>query len=301
MTLLQQIEALEKKTSELKRSREALEASQSPQSEDGSEPEKEEDRSKLPKVLGDESKEKILVDQVKSMPFGKDMPKSMPCGMGAGCGMGGGMVGSTGSMGSGMPGMPSMPGLPSGPGSSGPPLEHRERHPKAGPEHHPHPSVLPPPSPPGKSGLKGDGDDMQEQVMLQMQMQMQMMMMGAMMGSMLGEGDEKKGKKKKKKKGAEDDLPPGPSSDMSHPSYRPLGMENVPGITDRRFEGRITMWFEDKGYGFIGNEELKQRFNGMDVFLQASQKRHFGQGDAVTFNIFKNHRGQPQATELRAA
>ena len=95
----------------------------------------------------------------------------------------------------------------------------------------------------------GEGDDMQQQMMLQMQMQMQMMMMGAMMGSMLGENDDKKkGKKRKKDKTNDvndaDDLPPGPSSDMSHPSYRPPDMEQIPGITDRRFEGRITMWFE---------------------------------------------------------
>ncbi len=57
---------------------------------------------------------------------------------------------------------------------------------------------------------------------------------------------------------------------------------------------------QDKGYGFIGNEELKQRFNGMDVFLQVNQKRHFEQGDFVAFSVFKNKRGQPQATELRA-
>lgn len=92
---------------------------------------------------------------------------------------------------------------------------------------------------------KGESGDVQDQVMLQMQMQMQMMMMGAMMGSMLGEGDEKKAKKRKKdKKNEDDDLPPGPSSDMSHPSYRPPDMEHMPGITDRRFEGRITSWFE---------------------------------------------------------
>lgn len=57
---------------------------------------------------------------------------------------------------------------------------------------------------------------------------------------------------------------------------------------------------QDKGYGFIGNDELKQRFNGMDVFLQTNQKRHFEQGDFVAFSVFKNKRGQPQATELRA-
>mmetsp|Transcript_66271 Transcript_66271/g.155998 ORF Transcript_66271/g.155998 Transcript_66271/m.155998 type:complete len:184 (+) Transcript_66271:3-554(+) len=158
------------------------------------------------------------------------------------------------------------------------------------------PSGGPTDSPPG------DGDEVQNQVMLQMQMQMQMMMMGAMMGSMLGEGDEKKGKKRKKDKKQEvDDLPPGPSSDMNHPSYRPPDMEQMPGVTDRRFEGRITMWVEDKGYGFIGNDELKQKFHGMDVFLHMSQKRHFNQGDVVTFSVFKNYRGQPQATELRAA
>lgn len=99
---------------------------------------------------------------------------------------------------------------------------------------------------PDKGKGKGEGGDVQDQVMLQMQMQMQMMMMGAMMGSMLGEGDEKADKKgkKRKKKNEEDDLPLGSSSDASHPSYRPPDMEHMPGITDKRFEGKITMWFE---------------------------------------------------------
>ena len=92
-------------------------------------------------------------------------------------------------------------------------------------------------------GMKPEGGEVQNQVMLQMQMQMQMMMMQAMMGSVLGEGEEGKKKKRKKDK-KDDDLPPGSSSDMSHPSYRPSDMEQMPGITDRRFEGRITMWLE---------------------------------------------------------
>ena len=110
---------------------------------------------------------------------------------------------------------------------------------------------------PGMGGLdkgkEGEGDEVQQQVMLQMQMQMQMMMMGAMMGSMLGEGDDKdkdkKSKKRKKDKQNETDdgLPPGSSNDMSHPSYRPQEMEPIPGVTDRRFEGRITMWLEAGG------------------------------------------------------
>lgn len=385
-TLLQQIEALEKRTSELKRSREALEASHRPEEKERKEPRvkevhedgksEEEDRSKLPQVVGDENKQAILVDPRRwarerlathlreqgkeleqsgehkekeqkkpkafdalgdgdgsvapgipkanapgtmakasnmmkgsapnpssmgavakggplpgslGMPFqakgampcganGGILPKALgPCGGPAGCGgLGGGCggCGMGGSMGSGM----GLPGPMGGPNACG-----------GGPD----------------KGKEGEGDEMQQQVMLQMQMQMQMMMMGAMMGSMLGEGDDKEGKKSKKQKKAkkegDDGLPPGSSNDMSHPSYRPHDMEQIPGVTDQRFEGRITMWLEDKGYGFIGNEELKQRFNGMDVFLHVNQKRHFGQGDAVKFSVFKNYRGQPQATELRNA
>eukprot|EP00438_Fugacium_kawagutii_P021757 Skav204652 [mRNA] locus=scaffold949:93319:98221:- [translate_table: standard] len=373
-TLLQQIEALEKRTSELKRSRAALEHKDEEKEEKENKERKrnsdaeadgkseDEDRSKLPQVVGDESKTAILSDPrgwarerlaASLREKGKDLeqrtdrhgeepktfdappippgdsdamgnakpsapgtmakatgmmkapnpmmaqgavakgaslapplaplaPLSMPLAMppfqakGAmPCGLNGGVLPKALGPGPKMPGMPGMdlpcgaglPGLGSmgcgGCGACGGSMG----------------------SGVGKGDGKGEGGDVQDQVMLQMQMQMQMMMMGAMMGSMLGEGeDEKKGKKKKKnKKEQDDDLPPGPSSDSSHPSYRPPDMEHMPGITDRRFEGRITMWFEagrmsfrffnsvrsnlnqDKGYGFIGNEELKQRFNGMDV------------------------------------
>ncbi|CAJ1371071.1 unnamed protein product [Effrenium voratum] len=77
------------------------------------------------------------------------------------------------------------------------------------------------------------------------------------------------------------EIPPGPSSNINHPNYRPPDVEPIPGITDRRWEGRIKMWFEDKGYGFISNEELKKRFNDLDVFLHLNQKRHFKRGDTV--------------------
>ncbi|CAE7228747.1 unnamed protein product [Symbiodinium sp. CCMP2592] len=445
-TLLQQIEALEKRTSDLKRSREALEASHKKQQEeskhgagqdaeqthtkaDGApvgkipEGEDEEDRNKLPQVLGDESKQAILVDprrwarerlatalreqgeeleqkQKASSPSpasagaaptpptpastaegqaaATTSPGTVPPKMNAAVGESDGsaavaakasapgtLAKATSMMKGGMPNPSSMgavakgappigagfPALPTA--SSGLPMATLPLPCGSGPNG----AVLPKsfmPKVPGMPGLdmgcggssmpcmggctggggmgpgplgnmggglcpagpaggtgptsgspEGEGDEMQQQMMLQMQMQMQMMMMGAMMGSMLGENDDKKkGKKRKKDKGIDlhdvDDLPPGASSDANHPSYRPPDMEQMPGITDRRFEGRITMWFEDKGYGFIGNDELKQKFNGMDVFLQKNQKRHFSQGDQVIFSVFKNYRGQPQATELRA-
>lgn len=96
-----------------------------------------------------------------------------------------------------------------------------------------------------------------------------------------------------------DEVAPGPSPNVHHPNYRPNDMELVPGLTDRRFEGRLTLWFEDKGYGFIESEEIKKMFPDMDVFLHQNQRRHFNRGDYVSFSVFLNFRGKPQGTELR--
>jgi len=205
--------------------------------------------------------------------------------MGLGCGMG------KGALGNGM--MPPAPGGPAAaPGGMNPPMGGA------------------PASGAGGEEKEETAEELQDMVQMQMQMQMQMMMMGAMMGKMMGEdGEEKGGKKKKKKKGAAadeaapqgdmDDLPAGPSPNAEHPCYRPADAPTIPGVSDKRFEGQIKMWFEEKGYGFIDQPELKMKFNGMDVFLQNHQKRHFEKGDFVSFSVFKNYRGQPQATELR--
>lgn len=99
---------------------------------------------------------------------------------------------------------------------------------------------------------------------------------------------------------SEDEAAPlGPSSDVSHPNYRPAEMEAIPGVTDRRFEGKLKLWFEEKGYGFIESEELRKIYPDVDVFLHQNQKRHFEKGDSITFSIFMNFRGRPQGTELR--
>lgn len=174
------------------------------------------------------------------------------------------------------------------------------------------------------AGCMGAGGcQMMPQMMMnpmgQMQQMNQMMMMQAMMGQMTQGGSACSGlmmpqptnaalaqvaaQKVEEEEDRDDDVPPGPSTTLNHPNYRPPDMEQVAGVTDKRFEGRIKMWFEDKSYGFIATDGLKEvpRFHGMDVFLHLSQKRHFKRGDSVTFNVFVNYRGQPQATELRRA
>jgi len=96
-----------------------------------------------------------------------------------------------------------------------------------------------------------------------------------------------------------DSDPLGPSHSVQHPNYRPPDAEPLLGITDRRFEGKLKLWFEEKGYGFIVCEGLKWKFPDVDVFLHQNQKRHFAKGATVSFGVFVNYRGKPQATELR--
>jgi len=97
----------------------------------------------------------------------------------------------------------------------------------------------------------------------------------------------------------DEDVRPGPSSNSAHPNYRPPEMKHVPGVTDSRFEGRLKLWFEDKGYGFIECEDLKKVYTDIDVFLHENQRRHFNRGDWLSFSVFLNYRGKPQGTELR--
>merc|ERR1719491_2313784 len=94
---------------------------------------------------------------------------------------------------------------------------------------------------------------------------------------------------------------PGPSANVHHPNYRPPDMEIVPGLTDKRYEGILKLWFEDKAFGFIECSEIrgKGKYPDGDVFLHQNQRRHFGRGDHISFNVFLNFKGRPQATELR--
>eukprot|EP00913_Durusdinium_trenchii_P017844 g16768.t1 len=68
---------------------------------------------------------------------------------------------------------------------------------------------------------------------------------------------------------------------------------------DQRFEGQIVKYLVDKGYGFIRCQELRQsRYPDRDIFLHQKQLGNFKEGDAVSFGIFLNRDGKPQATEL---
>jgi len=156
---------------------------------------------------------------------------------------------------------------------------------------------------------------MQQMQMMQMQqMQLQqMMMMGNMMGnmmmggggscspmSMMGGQVQATQSQPVQEQEEEIDIPAGASSTVGHPNYRPPDAETVPGVTDKRFEGRIRLWWDAKGHGLIECEEVRLKFPGQDgVFLHDSQRRHFKKGDAVSFGVFVNFRGRPQATELR--
>merc|ERR1712190_628669 len=90
-------------------------------------------------------------------------------------------------------------------------------------------------------------------------------------------------------------------SDVNSPAYRPPNTEPIFGVTDRRWEGYIRLFIEDSihGYGFIKCKELQEKFPDKDVFLHRNQRNGFNQGDTVTFAVFMNYRGMPQATDLR--
>eukprot|EP00930_Biecheleria_cincta_P095811 TRINITY_DN8771_c0_g2_i1.p1 TRINITY_DN8771_c0_g2~~TRINITY_DN8771_c0_g2_i1.p1 ORF type:complete len:174 (-),score=35.64 TRINITY_DN8771_c0_g2_i1:784-1305(-) len=98
----------------------------------------------------------------------------------------------------------------------------------------------------------------------------------------------------------EEEIPAGVSHNVNHPNYRPPDMDHVPGVTDKRFTGKIKFWFENKGFGFIESHEFKKVFGGdSDVFLHHFQKHTHQRGDLVSFSVFTNFRGKPQGTELR--
>jgi len=74
--------------------------------------------------------------------------------------------------------------------------------------------------------------------------------------------------------------------------------QTVAGLTDRRFEGQIVKYLMDKGFGFIRCQELRQRFPDRDIFVHQKQLGNFKEGENVSFGVFLNRDGKPQATEL---
>lgn len=85
---------------------------------------------------------------------------------------------------------------------------------------------------------------------------------------------------------------------QQHYPSRPPNMVPVPGLTDRRFEGVIQTFRQDKGFGFIKCAELKVLFPDKDVFLHNKQLSNYQEGSAVSFSVSLNKQGKPQAMEL---
>mmetsp|Transcript_19310 Transcript_19310/g.34962 ORF Transcript_19310/g.34962 Transcript_19310/m.34962 type:complete len:191 (-) Transcript_19310:67-639(-) len=171
----------------------------------------------------------------------------------------------------------------------------------------------------------GSAMPMQMMMYMQQQQQMQMMMMQQQQNLMsTGQQRQYEDMLKSIKGGASEslgqakanDVPVGTkyysasTSDILNPAYRPPSAETIPGVTDRRWDGKITRWFDDQGYGFIECEELTSKFKqdgskqaeakqGQDVFLHNNQRAGFVRGDLINFSVFLNFRGKPQATDLR--
>lgn len=86
-----------------------------------------------------------------------------------------------------------------------------------------------------------------------------------------------------------------------HASPVPDGCMEVPGITDRRFEGTITSVHPEKGCGFIQCLELREAFQNKDIFIHRAHVGGFKAGDVVSFSVVVYIDGKPQAKDLRDA
>jgi len=95
-------------------------------------------------------------------------------------------------------------------------------------------------------------------------------------------------------------MAPGPGGDgRSSMNHRPNDGLNVPGLTDRRFEGIIALFKDDKSYGFIRCEQIRESvIPDKDIFVHKNQMGQFHQNERVSFGVFLNRSGKPQATEL---
>lgn len=79
----------------------------------------------------------------------------------------------------------------------------------------------------------------------------------------------------------------------------PMAGQQIPGVTDRRWEGVLISVMQEKGFGFIRCPELKDTFPNNDIFLHKNQMGSYQQGDAVSFSVFINRSGKPNANELQ--
>lgn len=108
--------------------------------------------------------------------------------------------------------------------------------------------------------------------------------------------------------------PPPPMQSAARPALSPqqawarsATMANVrninAGLEDERMVGRIKRCIDmpdGGGYGFIDCEDAKLRFS-RDVYIPKNQMHGLGLGDAVSFQITRNAKGEPQARNVMRA
>eukprot|EP00929_Paragymnodinium_shiwhaense_P088259 TRINITY_DN48544_c0_g1_i1.p2 TRINITY_DN48544_c0_g1~~TRINITY_DN48544_c0_g1_i1.p2 ORF type:complete len:276 (+),score=88.39 TRINITY_DN48544_c0_g1_i1:112-939(+) len=75
----------------------------------------------------------------------------------------------------------------------------------------------------------------------------------------------------------------------------------IPGVTDCRHVGIIVSMLQEKGFAFIRCPELKERYPNNDLFLHKNHWQDFKTGDAVSFSVFLNKQGKPNAKDLEHA
>mmetsp|Transcript_56145 Transcript_56145/g.162646 ORF Transcript_56145/g.162646 Transcript_56145/m.162646 type:complete len:305 (+) Transcript_56145:77-991(+) len=66
------------------------------------------------------------------------------------------------------------------------------------------------------------------------------------------------------------------------------------------YTGTIKSYNPERGYGFIDCEDVKAQY-GNDVFLNHTHVGEHTVGELVTFDVFENSLGKPQAKNLRSA
>jgi len=71
----------------------------------------------------------------------------------------------------------------------------------------------------------------------------------------------------------------------------------LPAVPDQRFYGAISRFNHEKGFGFISCPEMKKHYP-KDVFLHKEQIGLFTPGSNVSFAVFYNKDGMPQAKDL---
>jgi len=78
----------------------------------------------------------------------------------------------------------------------------------------------------------------------------------------------------------------------------PLNPDNDP----NRFSGRIKVYYETPsgGYGFIDCEAARLKY-GRDVYLHSRQISEAKVGEAISFTIVRNAKGEPQARNVMRA